>query len=171
MVQYQKVTVTLSASTFSRLEQSNPFNKRRVAEQAIEVIRVAVYTLYPPRTPEEWKDASRFQGFGKHFLLSCYDIVCCLLRKLMGTNDEAVTHLSDEPVQVTLKIPIGLLRWIEKIAQSNQTTIPEATVYAIEYGHRVLDSQGGSEGVKDLGRLWRDIFDSILKRIVKAVRI
>ena len=93
-----------------------------------------------------------------------------MLRKLVG-NDEAVTHVSDEPVQVTLKIPIGLLRWIEKIAESNQTTIPEATIYAIEYGHRVLDSQGGSEGVKDLGRLWRDIFDSILKRIVKAVGI
>ncbi len=171
MVHYQKVNVTLSAPTFSRLEQSNPFNKRRVAEQAIEVIRVAVYTIYPPRTPEDWKDASRFQGFGRHFLLSCYDIVCCLLRKLVGSDDEAVTHVSNEPVQVTLKIPTGLLRWIEKIAQSNESTIPEATVYAIEYGHRVLDSQEGSEGVKDLGRLWRNIFDSIVKRILKTNRM
>jgi hypothetical protein len=170
MSQYKEVNVTLSASTFSRLEQSNPFNKRRVAEQAIEVIRVAVYTMYPPQTPEEWKETSRFQGFGRYFLLSCYDIVCYLLRKLVGKDDKN-ERSPDEPVQVTLKIPIGLLRWIEKIAVSNQSTIPEATVYAIEYGHRVLDSQRGSEGVKDVGRLWRDIFHSILKRIVKAVRI
>ena len=170
MVQYEEITVTLSASTFSRLEQSNPFNKRRASEQAIEVIRIALYTMYPPRTPEESKDTSRFQGSGRHILITCYDIVCCLLRKLVGRDDEAPNHVSGEPVQVTLKIPIGLLRWIEKIAQTNQSTIPEATVYAIEYGHRVLDSQEGSEGVKDLGRLWRDIFDSILKRIVKAVR-
>ena len=170
MVQYEEINVTLSASTFSRLERANPFNKRRVTEAAIEVIRVAIYTMYPPRTPEEWKDTSRFHGAGRHVLLTCYDVVRYLLRKLVGRDDEkrrAANHVSDEPVQVTLKIPVGLLRWIEKIARSNQSTIPEATVYAIEYGHRVLDSQESSEGGKDLRRLWRDIFHSILKRIVK----
>ncbi len=169
MAQYQEVKVTLSAATFSRLEQANPFNKRRVAEAAIEVIRVALYAMYPPRTPEEWKDTSRFQGAGRQCLLFCYDIGCYLLRKLVGRNDEKKS-VSQEPVQVTLKIPIGLLRWIEKIARSNQSTTPEATVYAIEYGHRVLDSQGGSQGVKDLRRVWRDIFDLIRKRFVKAGR-
>lgn len=167
MGQYQKVIVTLSASTYSRLEQANPFSKHRVAEQALEVIRVALYTMYPPRTPEEWKDTSRFQGSGRYFLLSCYDIVCYLLRKLVGGNNES-SAISDNPVQLTLKIPIRLMTWIEKIARSNQSTIPEATVYAIEYGHRVLDSQGDSEGMKDPRRVWRDIFHEIRKRIFKA---
>lgn len=166
---YKEVNVTLSASTFSRLEQSNPFNKHRVSEQSLEVIRVAVYTMYPPRTPEEWKETSRFQGFGRYVLLSCYDIVCYLLRRLVGRDDKN-ERSPDEPVQVTLKIPIGLLRWIEKIAVSNQSTIPEATVYAIEYGHRVLDAQGGAEGVTDLRRVWRDIFHAIGKRIFKVGR-
>ena len=92
-----------------------------------------------------------------------------MLHKLAGRNDEKKS-VAEEPVQVTLKIPIGMLRWIEKIARTNQSTIPEATVYAIEYGHRVLDSQGGSQGVKDLRSLWRDFLDSILNRVVKEDR-
>jgi len=171
-VQYQEVNVTLSAATFSRLEHANPFNKRRVAEQAIEAIRVALYTMYPPRTPEEWKDRSSFQGMGKNFLFFWYDLVCYLPRKLMGSNDDPgrdANHVSDQPVQLTLKIPIGLLRWIEKIARSKQSTIPEATVYAIEYGHQVLDSQGSSK--ERLREVWRDIFHAVRKRIVKGGRI
>jgi hypothetical protein len=87
-MRYQEVDVTLSAATFSRLEQGNPFNKRRVADQAIEVIRVALYTMYPPRTPEEWKDRSRFQGARRQFLLVCYDSACYMLHKLVGRGDE-----------------------------------------------------------------------------------
>lgn len=169
MVQYQKVNVTLSASTFSRLEQSNPFNKRRVAEQAIEVIRVAVYTLYPPRTPEEWKDKSRYHGAFRHVFVVSYDMVCYFLRQLMGRNDREVSHVSDQPVQIALKVPIGLMSWIEKIARSNQSTIPEASVYAIEYGLRVLDSQRGL-GTEGLRKIWRDIFNAIRERFVKARR-
>jgi hypothetical protein len=141
---YQEVKVTLSAATFSRLEQGNPFNKRRVADQAIEAIRVAVYTMYPPRTPEEWKDRSRFQGAVKSVLLIWYDLVCYLLRKLISRHDEfGANHVSDQPAQITLKIPIGLMSWIDQIAHSRQSPIPDATVYAIEYGLRVLELQGG----------------------------
>ena len=166
-VQYQKVNVTLSAATFSRLERGNPFNKRRVSEQAMETIRVALLTMYPPRTPEEWNDRSRYQGAGWYMLLMSYDIVCYLLRKLMGGNDDfgSSNRESDQPVQVTLKIPTGLMSWIEKVALSRQSTIPEATVYAIEYGFQVLDSQGGAkEGAERLRSVWRDIFNAIRKR-------
>jgi len=165
--QYQEVNVTVTSATFSRLKQANPFNKRRAAEQAIEVIRVAVYAMYPPRTPEEWKDRSRYQGAGRHILLFWYDLVCYLLRKLTGRNDDPgryANHVSDQPTHLTLKIPIALMSWIEKIARSRQSTISEATVYAIEYGHRVLDSQGGGDGVKRFRRVWRDIFHAIRKR-------
>jgi|SRR5215216_3426609 len=169
-VQYQEVNVTLSSATFSRLERGNPFNKRRVADQAIEVIRVALLTLYPPRTPEEWKDRSRYEGTGRHMLRFSYDLVCYLLRKLMGRNDDPdryANHVPDQPGQITLKIPTGLMSWIEKLAHSRQSTIPEATVYAIEYGHRVLDSQRSSEEpAEDLRKVWRDIFHAILKRLV-----
>ena len=168
-MRYQEVNVTLSSATFSRLEQGNPFNKRRVADQAIEVIRVAVLAMYPPRTPEEWKDRSRYQGIGRYMLLMSYDIVCYLLRRLMGKGDELgsfTNHVSDQPTHLTLKIPIDLMSWIEKIARSRQSTISEATVYAIEYGHRVLDSQGGADAAERLRRVWRDIFHAIRKRFV-----
>ena len=167
-VQYQKVNVTLSAATFSRLEQRSPFNKRRVTDQAVEAIRVAVFTLYPPRTPEEWKDKSRYQGAFRHALLVSYDMVCYFLRRLMDRNDDA-SHVLDQPVQITLKVPIGLMSWVEKIARSNQSTIPEATVYAIEYGLRVLDSQR-SVGTEGLRKIWREIFNAIRERFVKAGR-
>ena len=164
---YQEVNVTVTSATLSRLKEANPFNKRRAAEQAIEVIRVAVYAMYPPRTPEEWKDRSRYQGAGRHILLFWYDLVCYLLSRLMNRADDPgrdANHVSDQPTHLTLKIPNGLVSWIEKIARSRQSTIPEATVYAIEYGHRVLDSQGGAEGVKRLSRVWRDIFHAIRGR-------
>jgi hypothetical protein len=165
---YHEVTVTLSSATFSRLERGNPFNKRRVAEQAIETIRVAVYSMYPPRTPEEWKDKSRYEGVGRLVLLYFYDLFGYSLRRLLG-RDEAVNHVSDEPAQITLQIPIGLLHWIEKIARSNQSSIPEATLYAIEHGLRVLDSQsGGAEGLR---KVWSDIVDAIRKRLIKVDRV
>ena len=173
-VQYQEVNVTLSAPTFSRLEQANPFNKRRVAEQAIEAIRVALYTMYPPRTPEEWKDTSRFQRAGRPILLFWYDLACHLLRKLIGSDDPGryANDVSERPAQLTLKIPIGLVKWIQEIARGQRSTIPEATVYAIEYGLRVLDSQGGAEGVGEgLRRVWRDILRAIWKRFVNMGRI
>ena len=163
---YQAVNVTLSGATFSRLERGNPFNKRRVNEQAIEAIRAAIFTIFPPRTPEEWKDRSRYQGALRQALLWSYDMICYLLRKLTGRADALGTnanHVSQEPVQITLKIPIGLMSWIEKIARSNQSTVPEATVYAIEYGFRVFDSNR-KDGVEGLRRVWRDILQAILKR-------
>jgi hypothetical protein len=76
----------------------------------------------------------------------------------LGRN---ANQVSQEPVQITLKIPTGLMSWIEKIARANQSTIPEATVYAIEYGFRVFDSQG-KDGVEGLRKAWRDIFQVIL---------
>ena len=173
-VKYQEVSITLSAATFSRLQQANPFNKQRAADQAIEVIRAALYTMYPPHTAEEWKDTSRFQGFGTHALLTLYDIVCYLLRKWTGSDVETRDNgndLSGQPSQLTLKIPVGLMIWIEKIARQRPSTTPEATVYAIEYGHRVLDSQGDPERAGERAReLLREIWSGIWKRFVNAVR-
>jgi hypothetical protein len=172
---YQEVSVTLSAVTFRRLEQANPFNKRRADDQAIEVIRIALYTMYPPRTTEEWKDTSRFQGSGRTFLHYFYDVVCYLLRKLTGKDDDLGRQDNDvpeQPVQLTLKIPTGLAKWIEEIARSHRSTIPEATVYAIEYGHRVLDSQGSTEEIRERFRkAWRDILRAIWKRFVNVDRV
>ena len=164
-IRYQKVDVTLSATTFFRLERGNPF-KRRVNEQAIEAIRATVFTLFPPRTSEEWKDRSRYQGSLRTILLWSYDMICYLMRKLTGSANALgrnANHVSQQPVQITLKIPTGLMSWIEKIARSNQSTIPEATVYAIEYGFRVFDSNS-KDGVEGFRRVWRDIFQAIRKR-------
>jgi hypothetical protein len=124
----QEVDVTLSAATFSRLERGNPF-KRRVNDQAIEAIRAAVFTIFPPRTPEEWKDRNRYQGTLRTILLWSYDMICYLVRKLIGKDEglgRNANQVSQEPVQITLKIPTGLMSWIEKIARANQSTIPEA---------------------------------------------
>ena len=166
---YQEVDVTLSAATFSRLERGNPF-KPRVNEQAIEAIRAAVFTIFPPHTPEEWKDRNRYQGALRTILLWTYDMIRYLVRRLMGSGEalgKNPNHVSQDPVPVTLKIPIGLMNWIEKLALTNQSTIPEATVYAIEYGFRVLDSHG-KDGVEGLRKVWRDIFQAIFKRSVNV---
>ena len=175
-VKYQEVNVTLSAATFSRLQQRNPFNKRRVADEAIEAIRVALFTMYPPRTPEEWKDRSRYHGTGRYMILVSYDLVCYSLRKWtnMDADPESFAkHLSEQPVQIMLEIPIGLMRWIEQIARSKQISMPEATVYAIEYGLQVLDSQvGGAEGAGEgLRKVWSHILRAIRNRFVNVGRI
>jgi hypothetical protein len=143
-VKYQEVSVTLSAATFSRLEQATPFNKSRVRDRAIEAISVALLTIYPPHTPEEWKDRSRFEGVARYQLLLSYDLICYSIRKWIGRNAEPEGYTidgSELPVNLTLRIPTGLGKWIEQIAQSKRKTIPEATVYTIEYGLLVLDSQ------------------------------
>jgi hypothetical protein len=164
---YQKVTVTLSATTFSRLEQS-AFNERRVADHAVEKIRVAIFEIFPPHKPDEWKDKSRYQGAWKHILLLWYDLICHVLRKWTGREvdrkkDDA--HDVKQSFQLTLQIPTGLMKWIEEIARNKQTTIPEATVYAIEYGLQVLDSQGSPEEVDQKVRhTWRDIWRAIWSR-------
>ena len=165
--QHHEVIVTLSSATFARLERGNPFNKHRVAEQAIETIRVALLTMYPPRTPEEWNDQSRYEGAIRHVLLVTYDMLCYALRRLVGRADKlgsSADHHSDEPVQITLKIPAGMMSWIEKIARSRQSTVPEATVYAIEYGLQVLDSQDAKgDGLR---KVWGEIWRAIRKRFV-----
>ena len=174
-VQYQKVNVTLSAATFSRLEQAAPFNKRRVADQAIEAIRAALFTIYPPHTPEEWKDRGRYQGAGRYTLLVCYDFVCYFLRNWTNTDadpERYPKHASEQPAQITLRIPIGLMKWIEEISRSQRSSISEATVYAIEYGLRVLDSQGSADEAREgLRKVWRDILVAIKKRFVNVGRI
>jgi hypothetical protein len=82
-------------------------------------------------------------------------------------------HLSEQPVQIMLEIPIGLMRWIEQIARSKQISMPEATVYAIEYGLQVLDSQvGGAEGAGEgLRKVWSHILRAIRNRFVNVGRI
>lgn len=166
-VSYQDVSVSLSAATRSRLEQSNPFNKDRVREQAVEAIRVALYMIYPPRTAEDWKDRTRFQGAGKTFLLFGYDIFSYLRRRLIGSNEpERYSEVSDQSGQVTLHIPNGLAKWIEEIARDHRITIPEATVYAIEYGLKVLETQTDTDR-EGLGRMWSDIFRALRDRMFK----
>ena len=80
--------------------------------------------------------------------------------------------VSERLAQLTLKIPIVLVKWIKKVARCQRSTIPEATVYAIEYGLRVLDSQVGAEGAGEgLRRVWRDILRAIWQRFANVDRI
>src|SRR5215208_748331 len=84
---FQPVTVTLSAATFGRLWQATLF-KKRVADQAVEMIRIALLALFPPRTPEEWKDKSRMQGAGRYRLLLYYDFARHLWHRLTGRGTD-----------------------------------------------------------------------------------
>lgn len=163
---YQLIKVTLSNATFHRLQQANPFNKDRAAQNAIDVIRIALLTMYPPQTPEDWKDKSRFPSPTRTMLRFLYDVVCYLLRKVIGRTDGLDSFADAECAQLTLKIPVALIKWIEKIAQEQRITLAEATVYAIEYGHRVSDSQDP----EDVRKVWRDIIQTIWKRLVDSPR-
>lgn len=164
-VKYQQVTVTLSAATLSSLEQAS-FDQRHAAEHAVARIRAAVFELFPPRTPDDWRDKSRYQGTCKHLLVVWYDLACHLLRRLVGRNigQERRAAEARQLYQLTLQIPIGLMRWVEEIARRRQLTIPEAAAYAVEYGSQMLASQGGPKEVDEkLRQTWRDIWRAMWK--------
>jgi len=171
-VQYQQVTVTLSAATINRLERE-PFNKARVADHAVEKIRLALFTIFPPRTPAERKDRSRMQGFVRYAILTLYDGVCFVWRNWTGRTagqESYAARASAEPINLTLNIPTGLVKWIEEIARRRQSTVPDATVYAIEYGIW-LDSQGGAEEAgQRLRQEWHDFLRAIWKRLFVQVK-
>jgi hypothetical protein len=164
---YQKVPVVLSSTTFSRLEKA-AFNQRRVADHAVERIRVAIFEMFPPRGPDDWKDKSRYHGAWRYSLVLSCDLICHVLHKLIGreaNREEYDAGDAESSVQLTLKIPTGLMKWIAEIAREMQMTIPEATVYAIEYGIRVLDSKGSPEEKEEkLRQSWRDIWRAIWSR-------
>lgn len=158
---YQKVAVVLPAMTFSRLEQA-ALNKRRMADDAVEKIRVAVFELFPPARNEEWGDKSRYQGAGRHMLLLWYDLICHALRRRIGGGVEPEKYAVYDEKQsypLTINVPPGLMKWIEEISRNRRMTVSEATVYAIEYGLQVLDSQGSPHEVEqNLRQTWRDIW-------------
>jgi hypothetical protein len=169
-VKYQKVTVAVSATVFARLEQA-VFNEKRVADYAVEIIRVAIQKIFPPRKPEDWSDKSRLHGAWRYMLLSWYDLICSLLGKWTGGEVGLEGHIAtdeNQPFQLTLRIPTGLMKWIEQIARNRRMTRSEATVYAIEYGFRVLDSQGSSR--EDLRQMWWDIWRATWRGIWRRLR-
>ena len=166
-VKYQQVTIRLPAATYNRLAQAT-LNKRRVTDLAVEKIRVAISELFPSRTPEEWKDRSRMEGAWRYQLLLWYDLLCYLLHKWTGrevNQEKQVMPDSGQFLHLTLKIPGGLMKWVEEIARSRRLTIREATVYAVEYGIHVLDSQGSPEELEHMmWQMWREIWRAIWSR-------
>jgi len=166
-VRYQQVTIRLPAATYNRLAQAT-IDGRHMAESTVEKIRVAIFKLFPPRTPEDWKDKSRYEGMWRNLLLFWLDCLCYTLRDWTGrevNQKKQVVHDSGRLLPLTLKIPLGLMRWIEEIARSRQMTIPEATAYAVEYGIQVLDSQKSrDDGEQPLRQIWRDIWRAIWSR-------
>jgi hypothetical protein len=58
-------------------------------------------------------------------------------------------------------VPLGLVKWIEKIAHDRAMTLTEATVFAIEYGHQVLESQ--PKEAETPSKVWRDIIQAMWK--------
>jgi hypothetical protein len=139
------------------------------------MIRIALLTLYPPRTPEEWNDKSRMQGAGRHILLLSYDFAGHVLHKLTGRETDEGEYVADgakQSCRLTLMIPAGFMRWIEEIARGRGVAVPDATAYAVEYGLRVLDSQGSSAGDvnRNLRRAWREILRAVWNRLKASIR-
>jgi hypothetical protein len=131
-VKYHEVPVVLSAATLNRLEQACR-SKRRVADFAVEMIRNAIFEIFPPKTKEDWRDPSRGEGALKTPLLLSYDYVCYALRRWTGRSGDPKEDVADD-VKLTLKIPVGLMKWIDQIARDRQMTTSQTAVYAIEYG-------------------------------------
>ena len=175
---FQTVTVTLPAATFRRLRQGaiNKASSRRVADQAVEMIRIALLALFPPRTPEDWKDKSRMQGAGRHMLLLYYDFARHLWRRLTGRETDEGEYAAggaEQSYRLTLMIPAGFMRWIEEVARGKQMSIPDAAAYAVEYGFRVLDSRGSDEARdanQNLRRAWREILRAVWKRLRASIK-
>ena len=157
-IKYQQITVTLSATTCKKL--ADPFSGySRLADSAVEKIRHAVFHLFPRRTSEEQRDYSRYQGAFRYAFLVGYDLICSIIRRWIGREPYwGKPDNIEEPLKVTLNIPIGLMKWIEQIAHDRQMSIPDATVYAVEYGIKVLNSQGTPEKQEELKQMWRDVW-------------
>jgi hypothetical protein len=171
---FQPVTVTLSAATSRRLWQATLF-KRRVADQAVEMVRIALLALFPPRTAEDWNDKSRMQGAWGYSLLLFHDFARHLWHRLTGRGadeGEYAAGAAGQPHQLTLMVPAGFMRWIEEIARGRRMSVPDATVYAIEYGLRVLDSGGSDadEVNQSLRRAWREILRAVWGRLKASIK-
>src|SRR4030095_10155426 len=115
--QYQEVPVVLSGATLKRLEQPCP-NKRRVPDYAVELIRVAIFQMFPPKPTEDWRDRGGLSAFRAPLLLS-YDYICFALRRGSGrgvdSNEEDGKDTKPQR-ELTLKIPVNLIKWIDRIA-------------------------------------------------------
>ena len=171
---FQPIAVTLPAATFRRLWQRTPF-KGRVADEAVEMVRIALLELFPPRKPEDWNDKSRMQGAGKYRLLLFYDFARHLWHRLAGGEADEWEYAAGgagQPHQLTLMIPAGFMRWIEEVARGRRMAVPDATAYAVEYGLRVLDSAGSSGGEvnRNLRRVWREILRAVWDRLKDSIK-
>jgi hypothetical protein len=166
--QYHQIMVSLPPAVMSRLAQSAIPDRTRLADWAVELIRIALFNIFPPHTPAEWNQRARFEGICQHLLHRSYSLFRFQLRAIFG---EAVPERKNEAVgaserqSLKLIIPAGLMKWVKEIARIRQSTIPEATVYAIEYGLQELTSRRCSQDANyELRQTWREIFHAIRKR-------
>lgn len=159
-VKYQHVTVILSGETMARLKEGTPFSDKRVPDHAIEMLRIALFKLFPPKTPDEWKDLSRYQGFLKPHWHFWFDLACHKMSNLIGrkTSLDWYARNDVEPTgQLTLQVPLGLMKWVEEISRSKRVTISEAAAYAIEYAYREVMPKKRARNT-DRGRHnWRSV--------------
>ena len=138
----QEIPVVLSSETLDRLEQACQ-SKRRVADFAVEVVRIAIFDMYPPTSTDDWKDPDRWTAsFKTPFLLSS-EYLHHAWRRWTGRSIDQKNEATNEApsTQLTLKIPVGFMKWIDQIAGARQLTNSQAVVYAIEHGLQRLDSQ------------------------------
>ena len=163
-IKYSQITVTLSAAICEKL--ADPFSGySRLADSAVERLRIAILDIFPHRTPEERRDKSQYHGAWRYPLLIWYDLVCSVFRRLIGQEPYwGKPDNIEEPQKIVLNIPIGLMKWVEQIAHDRKMSISEAMVYAIEHGIKVLDSQRNPEKQEEFKQMWRDVWRSIWSR-------
>ena len=149
-----EISIELSPLVVNRLREFS-LGQLTLAEEAVRLLRYAIREMFPPRTPDEWRNFVRKEDW-KYLLQT-------LTRKSKKDVDQEVP--GDQPYKVMLEVPLDIMDKVEEIAQFKQITVSEAAVYSIEYAFsEVFPPKTQEELTKELRETWRGIFRTIWNR-------
>ena len=150
----REISIELSPQVVNWLREFS-LGQRTLAEEAVRMLRYALREMFPPRSPDEWRNFVGKEDW-KYLLQT-------LTRKSREDVDQNVPI--DQTYKVTLEVPLDMMDKVEEIAQFKQITVSEAAVYTIEYAFsEVFPPKTQEEVTKELRETWRGIFRTIWKR-------
>ena len=151
---YHEINIELTPLMVNRLKQSS-LGKRTLAEEAVRMMRYALRQMFPPRSPDEWKNVVGKEDWKE--LLHSFQF-----KARENINQDVPLNQSYKTV---LEVPSDMMAKIEEIAEFKQITVVEAAAYTIEYAlTEVFPPKTTEELNKELRETWRGIIRAIWNR-------